>query len=1769
MKLNTCYRQKKRIKWALIHSLFMALLFMGSLPRAWGQSDNPPGITATANPCDRTFTVIYPVWFVNRDGNDTEIEELTLTVNDGDGTETVWVGSFQGNSGGIELNTNGWDGDESIGETYYNGWSAVSGSWFLSANNPNSGQDTWVTYTHPLKTVPSSWYGKNITVRVYGSFDGPQYDQSKTISFPSIPKPSGLQATTASDNLCDKIELTWTKPDLFCSSGFSYRIEYRTHGDDWDHLTTISNQDTESYNHTGLDPDEEYEYRIRTNFGDARSSFSSSVDGSTTPLPKAPISFEASDGNCDQTVDLSWDFSLGAGIATPENFRIYRDGFILSSSIDGNSRSFKDEDVPTRGDPYTYTIQARNVCGWSQSNVFAEDVGISPADPTPPTDVVAQTVPGSGIRITWPSAPLVTEYKIERNLLGGGGSTFLGPLDADETTYLDTSIVSCQTYEYRVIAINDCKLDGVPTAVTSRARLVPDLSNTFSDKALIASKGYHSNRVELTWSLANNQNLINAFKIYRRELGSPDTALIASLNSGSNIYIDNLSEAGKLYEYSIIAETQCENETIYSNVATTIGFRSPFGTVTGSVSYSGGTPVKDVKVIGETTAQIFGKSIEFDGNDHLEVTHKDNLDAAGELLVETWLQPLAYDQDFYLVDKPGAYSLKYSQSANQYQFVVNYNGSASTTISLDAGELALDNFHHLAAQLYEDSIKLYLNGTVEVSEYVGADINVDDSSSNIKIGEGFEGLLTEIRIWTKGKSNEQIKRDFSRLMIGGEQGLVVYLRTNEGRGDYAYDASKSDNIFNRNHAAFVGDPSWSDEIPSNSQLGLIAYTDEDGIYILVMPYNGNGETFVLTPTFPSHQFNPATKALFLGDGSSVHNNIDFEDKSSFVVQGTVFFDQKRHGDNSNCPSEGVKISVINKDEVEVVAGIEMTSNTGEFTVEVPIGDHYIKLEKENHVFSVGRFPADSTFNFQAPMAGLEFVDSTYRRVIGRVVGGLREGNKKLGFGLLPDHRNNFDHSINNIGTANITFKAQNGCKTLMVETDDETGEYEAWLPPLRYNIEDIDLENNSGNVLFDQDNISNGIGSALNLTEVGETKIVRDTFLGAAGDPIIDSISYNAIYKVIHRNNPTIEVKGDIPTTIAGDSLFVGETVLELGDDITIDLIPIDPGNSSIPYPVFKQNVEYLAHISINEVYHKYNAAGEIIFTDNTPSIGKLTIINNLDVQPYTNNDIIIRDGKFEYAFRAGEPSRSLGAITKYNYTDPMEIIFESDGVETVNYKPFPMEDGGDEFYRGYILGGTLTGTDITVAGPATVDLILRDPPGSKSYATWAADSTHTTIKQSRESKNLDINGSIFGQVGLEFAFGTGLAPGPEVKFDQHVRVTDNFSHSRYKTEEDIEINEFKTSESISTSSSSLPAFVGGQGDIMVGTSSFQSFGKGLFLTPVKEDLCSNPEVECFGEDISPGYKLGFKPGIVFKPDSGLTKYIFTVYEIENVVIPDLETIRNSLFVSKPDYYVNHVTDESDPDFKRKFGSNNDDYNAWGDDVSTQEYFTPQDLDTIGMSYTFYRSKHLNDFGNDIDSIRVYNNQIRLWKLALAKNEKKKFEAYSMPADSFIIENITIGTAILEKSYSSTIEETESTTKEIQIGAGSDVELQFLINGSGGGGNAGYTYTDIDGSTDNTTNTVTNTFQYHIEDGDLGDLINVSVINPKDGHGAIFRVNGGQTACPFMDAEVMRYYDKNNPGNPDEQVFASTYISNPENTLNTPTVQRDKPTIDVTQSELF
>lgn len=291
-----------------------------------------------------------------------------------------------------------------------------------------------------------------------------------------------------------------------------------------------------------------------------------------------------------------------------------------------------------------------------------------------------------------------------------------------------------------------------------------------------------------------------------------DSTVIASLNSGSNIYIDNLVDAGILYEYYIIGESQCEQTTLYSNVDSTVAFRSPFGTVTGQVAYAGGIAVKNVKITAKSTADILGKSLEFDGASNLNIPHESDLNADQGLLSEAWIRAETAASDFTIFQKTGSYQLAYNSTAGEYDFQITHNGGQTSSIAISNSLITLNNYNHLAVQLFQDSLQVFVNGNLIASSFVMIGTTIDNSNNPIQIGASYQGLIDELRIWNIGKSEEGILKDYVRLMNGGEAGLKVYLRMNEGAGKNAYDISRLGNSYNRNHTTFVGTASWSDSI---------------------------------------------------------------------------------------------------------------------------------------------------------------------------------------------------------------------------------------------------------------------------------------------------------------------------------------------------------------------------------------------------------------------------------------------------------------------------------------------------------------------------------------------------------------------------------------------------------------------------------------------------------------------------------------------------------------------------------------------------------------------------------------------------------------------------------------------------------------------------------------------------------------------------------------------------------------------------------------------
>ena len=157
---------------------------------------------------------------------------------------------------------------------------------------------------------------------------------------------------------------------------------------------------------------------------------------------------------------------------------------------------------------------------------------------------------------------------------------------------------------------------------------------------------------------------------------------------------------------------------------------------------------------------------------------------------------------------------------------------------------------------------------------------------------------------------------------------------------------------------------------------------------------------------------------------------------------------------------------------------------GTYTISVPIGKHFIQARMNGHVFlNNGRYPADPdntgqpAFVCDGPTRGLDFFDQTLVNFTGRVVGGDIEGSKPTGFGqsvnnigvaeffLKPVSASPYmnvkdDGTYNNVevpvasSSVNINSTSWRGAgdpdesRKLYIQTDPQTGEFSAMVPPL-------------------------------------------------------------------------------------------------------------------------------------------------------------------------------------------------------------------------------------------------------------------------------------------------------------------------------------------------------------------------------------------------------------------------------------------------------------------------------------------------------------------------------------------------------------------------------------------------------------------------------------------------------------------------------------------------------------------------------------------------
>ena len=1370
-------------------------------------------------------------------------------------------------------------------------------------------------------------------------------------------------------------------------------------------------------------------------------------------------------------------------------------------------------------------------------------------------------------------------YTLEVQRSADNGKTFNTvqtiPISSPSVTtgsYTDADVVAHQPYQYRL------KINVQEQDVYSAVKTVTITSGSYLT-GFSASRGNYTTSVKLSWTVKQVGTEPAYFTLQRRPLGSTNESLWADIYTTSGTasnysYDDNTAQPGSFNEYRLKIFDIYEGTRYEGGSKEIDGFCIATGVVSGRITFGSGTAVEGAKItLSPTNADgdvvKSNRSLKLDGSTGQGLKcnmSQEELKSIfdGDFTIQMWVNPdtlnnMSSGANKMLFDVQNTFSI-YLMKTDDGKFLIK-NWIDGNNRWQNANKIPACQWTHLTF--------VYSNGTLELRTrqndlgwlYRGSiknhPVSVNQNADGIVLGnsgrytstELFSGYVDEFRIFNRVLSEDEIAKNYNHRLNGSEDGLQVYYPLDEGLASQtvAYDFSRQNGVANNHHAtATVAACSEENVVPSSEQMSLMTYTDKDGNYMLRgIPFSGEGTSYIISPTLGTHKFNPGNESRFFNLNSLTYSGVNFEDVSSFPVTGVVLYE------GTSIPVADVTLKVdgitASRDGKAVT-----TNSKGEFRVDVPIGKHFISVEKVGHTFvDGGRYPEDpdgmgerELFDGEKP--GMIFYDNTLVTVAGRVAGGdienekplgLKQGNANLGQAVVTLEMENGDagflnatetttgnavsYNLNTVADRNFdaasgSARVPAGQNYIEVQTDPVTGEFVAQLPPIRYKVTGVNIPTN--NINFTNLPVVDASNPNLVYTDSVETDkgVEKFEYVGSA------KIKYKspATFKVTENEDGSFGIKEYTLTEVDGTKHVV--PIYEKKSDGTIDY--------KFGHPVYEEMSTHVFHISASELYENKDGGETIV--DEVPLAGKKVTVQNPfatgakivctngnsthprgSVYEMENNTFELDSlGLAEYEFTVGYPN------IQEPYTRGLTITYNNNGAEQ-DWEGNAYQ-GNENPFQAIILGALPTGNNFVTQGPDHIAMVLRDPPGTGSSATWKQGSTITTSSTSSVSIHSDTSLGTKIYAGVETGTAEGIGFMVIQNLESKATISIGAELNQEFTKQSNKTTTITATRDISTSDGF--DYNGADGDLFIGSAKNIIFGTCHYVDIVWDRT----------EGANGAPKLTMADGIA-TGEEFTTGFNYTQNYVKNILIPNFITLRNNLLtrvndvnsVNRPEtgdpIYVT-VLDENDP----KFGTSNNDSTTWGNDAVSFKSLNTSTGRYTGPSYTMILPANWNKDVNGIqDMVTFYNVQIAKWEKELYLNEKAKVTAIQNSKD-WLLENHSFdsGASI---SVEKTVEESESNTRtdNYEINAILGLETGLTICGVG----VGVELTEKVGTTLNdenqTSTTTSSTFGYSlVEDGD-DDYLTVDVFNAPDGYGPIFYTRGGATSCPYQDEVVTEYYE--------------------------------------------
>lgn len=1419
--------------------------------------------------------------------------------------------------------------------------------------------------------------------------------------------------------------------------------------------------------------------------------------------------------------------------------------------------------------PNSYTAKPSAPNGSSKLCQIAAEVGAEKTFNVAISSSISTTGTG-GILLKWTPdySKVPLNYSLKRydpvnhtwNEIYSGGNT----------SYTDQSnLETFNTYKYKV------ETTYWTTAFASQELSVYYASMTdVSD--LRTSRGNYSNVVKVSWKAKQQGTGETRFVVSRRALNDPNSVyedVYEVYGTASSYFFDDISALpGMFYMYRVIPYARIPNTDNWGagNTVEADGFCQSRGIISGRVTFGTGTAVEGVKVHLEKIVD------ETSGNDDRQQFYSLHTNSTTGALAWTPSEQAlanlqgserAYTIQMWAKTNPGAtstsgkrsilsvpgqlslYLVNDAEDASRYGISVALPGGSLQATGLTVPTHVFNNIslsndgkgHYVVRVVGEEQVDSVAIASATALNWSGRSLVIGGNNVGEEV---FDGYVDDIRVWSRCLSNKELLANYDRILSGTEKGLMCYWPLDEGieRLPFAYDYSKKNGTSNGNHATVQPNVRNTTVTPTSEQLSLYGLTNSEGGYeINGIPFTGDGTSYIVRPEKGIHEFNPKYVTRFVNNNSLTHSGVDFEDVSSFPVSGVVYYEHTTY------PVEGCYVYVDG--QLAVFNGQAVTTDVnGEFAIDVPIGSHSIKVKLTDHTFAdAGRYPADpqgigTTYEFTRTMTGLTFYDTTKQVLAGRVVGGVVEDGNPLGFGeskanigqavirLSAGRKMNVERVVDGASvrydnaSERLVYAGPNtdvrseayveggdddAVSTIVIRTDAKSGEFVAHIPPVPYEVTSVVIPSNSA-ITF--------APTHLDVPMLAEESMNCDTLTTEGGST--REFHYHNSLKLTHRSTPVLEVTNPYETSAP---TAYGEPVLYLTDDgrhdHEVEAYTIDGETGKVTYaygyPVFYELGNYAFQLYGYERYINNDAredeAGPVV--DDVPLDGvEVTISNqfstaasvrldNGEIHELEDNVLTLdEEGRALYCFRAGLPN----IVSPYTRT--MSIAYEVNDTH--------IAWNGGEGLAAIVVGTMPSGNNFVTAGPDKVSMILRDPPGSKSYASIAegtemtVETTHSFTYQNKGSKKIDYDAG----PSTKTSNGVGIAIIEEAK------VFKDKEYGYDKTKDNVSTSTDRTTTTFGTTitTSADPEYVGAVGDVFVGNSTNYVFGDAR-----KVMLGVSAQGEPTGVSVE---------DIVTVSEGFVTSFNYTQHYVENTLIPNFIKMRDTILLPKgteasynfatliEPVYISNL-DVTDPNY----ATSNSDTIVWGKDADQEHEIIKHGTyeQYKGDSYDIYFP------ANYVlsDTILWYNQQIEKWQETLRTNEEAKVKAIT-ERQTYLDRNVSFDSGAKYAAYNgsrTSHSEGKTTKSNISIIKGSATGFKFNSTGIVYQDRTTYSFITVDGSEE--TNIASKEVAYTMEETGTHDALSVDVFNAPDGFGPIFVTRAGQTSAPYEDRVVTRYYE--------------------------------------------